>query len=215
MKWIISLVVVAAAVYLFVQAQVPAHDAHTIAQMQQNPYNRQAIDKAISMVHTGDIIVRTGNDMTSYMFCRANRRDHTYSHCGIVSVENGYPFVYHSIGGEDNPDEVLRRDSLNFWLSPVHNTGFGIRRTLFNPAQIDAMLQVAQSYYRQQKKFDLDFDIQNDDKLYCAELLYRAMNRAAADSNYIRPTHSAGYTYVAVDNITAAPGSWVWQITYK
>src|SRR5690606_33196633 len=65
-------------------------------------------DSCVQLLRTGDLALRTGNDITSRMFCEFNRIDKTYSHCGMVVVEHGYPFVYHSIGGEDNPDQRLR-----------------------------------------------------------------------------------------------------------
>jgi hypothetical protein len=154
--------------------------------------------------------------VTSYMLSQLNLHDKTYSHCGIVMVENGYPFVYHSIGGEDNPDEYLRRDSAAFWFSARHNLGYGIVRFGLAPPQLAACSSVVSRYYRQKKKFDLDFDLRTDDKLYCAEFAYKALNEALADSSFINPYTLFGYRYVAVDNLTLNPHArFICQIQYK
>ncbi|HEY1032245.1 MAG TPA: hypothetical protein VGD89_10775 [Flavipsychrobacter sp.] len=188
----------------------------TIAEKVQNPANKRAIDSCIAMLHTGDIVLRTGNDVTSNMFCRANTQDKTYSHTGFVIVEDGHPFIYHSIGGEDNPDEVLRRDSATRWFSPAHNNGLGISRFPLTAEEIDSAVAIASRYYHGKKKFDLDFDLSNDDKLYCTEFIYKVLNNATRDTAYIKPTKRLGYTYIAVDNISRSPhATLICQIRYK
>lgn len=190
-------------------------DEHSIAAMAANPYNLHIIDSCEALLQNGDIVVRTGNDMTSEMFREANRKDKTYSHCGIVLVEDGKPYIYHSIGGEDNPDEVLRRDNIQAWASPLHNSGIGILRYHFTPAQVDSLVRITRSYYSQHKKFDMQFDISNDDELYCAELLYQAINKSLGKA-VIQPTKWMGYTYVAVDDITHNNYcEWICQVRYK
>jgi hypothetical protein len=135
------------------------------------------------------------------MLCQLNRRDKTYSHCGIVMVEDGYPFVYHSIGGEGNPDAKLRRDSANFWFSPANNLGFGITRLDMPAGKDTALSTVVSGFYKERKKFDMDFDLATDDRFYCAELVYKSVNQAMGDSQYLQPTRFLGYTFMGIDDI--------------
>lgn len=166
-----------------------------------NSWNRKEIDSCIHILHTGDLVLRTGIDASSYVLSRMNLRDKTYSHCGLVVVEHGYPFVYHSIGGEDNPDACLRRDSASFFFSPKNNFGFGIARYDMNAVQVDSMKSVVYRFYKEKKKFDLDFDLKTDDKLYCAEFVYKALNIATKDTAYIKAISFIGHSYVGVDNL--------------
>jgi len=200
--------------FWYYQATSKAHE-NTIAAIAANPYNLHLIDSCKSLLRNGDIIVRTGNDMTSEMFREANSKDKTYSHCGIVLIEGGQPYIYHSIGGEDNPNEVLRRDDIKTWASPLHNSGIGILRYRFTTAQIDSLAAITRGYYNQHKKFDMQFDINNDDKLYCAELLYQTINKSLRKA-VIKPTQRLGYTYVAIDDITQnSYCDWICQVRYK
>src|SRR6185437_5283891 len=137
-----------------------------------NNLNNKTVDSSVRLLRSGDLVVRTGTGVSSYMLCTMNQYDKTYSHCGIVAIENGYPFVYHSIGGEDNPDARVRRDSANFFFSPYNNMGFGIARYDLNEAEVNKLLQKARQYYIERRKFDMDFDLKTDDRLYCAELVY-------------------------------------------
>lgn len=178
--------------------------------------NRQMADSAIKMLHTGDIVMRTGNDVTSYMLSQINQRDKTYSHCGLVVVENGYPFVYHSIGGEDNPDERMRRDSASLFIAPYHNLGFGIARFSFSDGTAAVLQKIVAEFYKRRPLFDMDFDLKTEDKLYCAEFIYKAITRATADPDYIKTTSVVGYHFVGIDDLFLSEhAKTIWQVRYK
>ena len=168
----------------------------------QNPENRAAIDSALHLLRDGDIVLRTGADAISTMLRQMNLRDKTYSHCGIVMIEDGYPFVYHSIGGEDNPDERLRRDSAAFFFSPVYNERLGVARLDLDSAQIARLHDIARRYYKAAVPFDMDFDLGSDDRLYCAEFVYKAVRETTADTAFFSRTKLLERTYVGVDNLT-------------
>ncbi len=172
---------------------------------EHNPHNQAAIDSTLSLLRDGDLVLRTGADAISVMLRQMNLRDKTYSHCGIVMIENGYPFVYHSIGGEDNPDERLRRDSASFFFSPVYNERLGVARLDLQPGQIEQLRQITQRYFAARVPFDMDFDLQTDDRLYCAEFVYKSVREATGDTSYFDKTKLLARTYVGVDNLTGGP----------
>lgn len=163
--------------------------------------NKRLQDSFTHLLHSGDLVLRTGADVTSTMFVQINTREKKYSHCGIVIVENGYPFIYHSIGGEDNPDEKMRRDSANYWCSPNYNLGMAVGQWQLNDAQKQRLLDIIKEWYSHKLVFDMDFDLATDDKLYCAEMVYKAIALATKDSLYIQPTSFLNYHFVAIDNL--------------
>jgi len=128
----------------------------------------------------------------------------------------GILFVYHSIGGEDNPDERLRRDSAVFFFSPKHNSAIAVMRYDYDQAHINKLRQVVATYYKERPKFDMQFDLKTDDKLYCAEFIYKAVNKVMQDTAYIKTTSFLGHTFVAVDNIYINPHArFIWQNKFK
>lgn len=167
----------------------------------KNLRNRQIVDTAVSLLRTGNVVLRMGLGADSYLLSQLNRKNKAYSHCGIVIVENGYPFVYHSIGGEDNPDARMRRDSAAFFFSPRHNSALAIVDYDFIGSQIVNLVQEVYAFYQKKPLFDMKFDLQTDDQLYCAEFVYKAIDRAVNDNSYIGTTTYAGHTYVGIDNI--------------
>jgi hypothetical protein len=183
--------------------QVPVNQAllDGIEKRKSHPANIGMVDSAVALLKPGDVVVRTGNDITSYMLCQLNQKDKTYSHCGLVMIENGYPFVYHSIGGEANPDARIRRDSASRWFSPADNLGFGIARFPMADSNLQSMGDIVRTIYKERRKFDMDFDLKTDDRLYCAEFVYKAVNHAMANQTYLKPVSYFGHTFVGVDDI--------------
>jgi len=192
-----------------------AAKSHAAALQNDELYNRLAVDSGVHMLRSGYIVLRTGMGADSYLLAQMNRKDKTYSHCGIVMVENGYPFVYHSIGGEDNPDERLRRDSAKFFFSPLHNSGLAIVRYDLSDEKVNELRQVVRDYYLLRPKFDMKFDLKTDDKLYCAEFVYKAMNKVMHEE-YIGTTSVLGCTFVGIDDLFVnAHAHFIWKTKFK
>lgn len=181
-----------------------------------NTWNKHIVDTAVSLLRTGYIVLRRGLGADSYMLAEMNRRDKTYSHCGIVMVEQGYPFIYHSIGGEDNPDERLRRDSANFFFSPRHNTHLAIISYDFDEGQVNNLRQVVAAYFQQRPRFDMKFDLATDDKLYCSEFIYKAVNKAVGDTGYIGTSVLLKRRQVGIDDLFMnSHAAVVWEVKFK
>ncbi len=179
-------------------------------------YNDHAIDTAVSLLRSGYLVLRTGIGTDSYILSQMNLKDKTYSHCGIVMIENGQAYVYHCIGGEDNPDERLRRDPARFFFSPQHNLGLAVVSYELDTASVSELRKVVTAYYQQRPRFDMQFDLATDDKLYCAEFVYKAMNKTMKDTGYITPTIIYGHKYVGVDNLFINPHAHIiWKTKFK
>jgi hypothetical protein len=166
-----------------------------------NLQNISGVDSCVRLLQTGDLLVRRGDDMTSYILSQLNMKDKTYSHCGIVVIENGYPYVYHSIGGEDNPDEILRRDSAHTWCSPANNHAFAAYRYNMADSMKARLASVVQGYYSEGRMFDMAFDISTDDRLYCSEMIYKALKKATGVDDYIQLSNNYGRSFVGVDDL--------------
>ena len=57
-----------------------------------NTFNKHAIDSAISLLRSGYLVLRTGLGADSYLLSQMNRKDKTYSHCGIVMYRERLSF---------------------------------------------------------------------------------------------------------------------------
>lgn len=170
-----------------------------------NPANLRAIDSAIGLLQAGDLALRTGADATSHMLRGMNQKNKTFSHCGVVAIEDGEVVVYHSIGGEDNPDAKMRRDPARLFYSPVSNSALGIVRLDINAAQKESLLQTMRRYHAEARTFDMDFDLDTDTALYCAEAVCKAVESATGDTAFFPRSHIRAFRYVAVDDLYENP----------
>lgn len=153
------------------------------------------------MIHQGDMIVRTGNDFTSESLRQLSLTDKTYSHCGLASIENDTLFVYHSLGGEWNPDEKLRRDPLELFCNPAENRGFGIFSFKFTARQINKLDSIVKAWYKAGLMFDMKFDLATNDRMYCAEFVSKAISMATGKQIIFSTTKINKFEFVAVDNL--------------
>lgn len=166
---------------------------------------KQRIDSTKQFLKNGCVVLRRGNDVISKLFTEFNKQDKSYSHCGVAVVDSGVWYVYHSIGGEDNPDAKLRKDTYENFVSIRDNFGFGICDFHFNETETSSLLQVVDSFFKKQIPFDMQFDLNSNDRLYCAEMVYKSIQIASKNDTFFNISNHNGFKYVSTDNIFVNP----------
>lgn len=161
------------------------------------------INSTAALIHTGDLITRTGNDFTSESLRMLNRQDKTYSHCGIASIENDSVFVYHALGGEFNPDQKIRRDALQLFAEPYDNRGIGIYRYDISRKDINALMLRVKNLFESGVMFDMQFDLQTDERMYCAEFVYKCYQNGTALR--FTQSHINDFVFIGVDDLFKHP----------
>lgn len=160
------------------------------------------IDSCETLIIEGDIMLRSGNDFISTALAELNVRDKTYSHCGIVlKGANGELLVAHSIGGEDNPDQQLIIEPIKSWLNPDNIDGFGVVRYDMDSEQVSNLKLIIAEQYAQPVRFDMDFDLETDDRLYCSEFVSKALLHVLKDSLVYHIDTLYSKPIIGVDNL--------------
>jgi hypothetical protein len=175
--------------------------ADSIAQVQlvQRAFTQLRLLQPI--IHSGDLVTRTGNDFTSESLRDLNQRDKTFSHCGIASIENDTVFIYHALGGEFNPDQKIKREPLILFGEAYSNRGIGVFRYSFNPEEVNNLVAAAIKWYNDGVKFDMKFDLQSDDRMYCAEYVYKALFTTTKGQLTINKSRIQQFEYVGIDDL--------------
>lgn len=163
----------------------------------------QAVRHFMAPVQDGDLVLRLGNDITSNMLAQLNLKDKRFSHIGICFTENGAKMVYHSLGAEYGTHNFLRKDSLQVFFDLADNLSIGYVHPGFNTDIKQQLHDTLEQWYRQQLPFDMDFNWQSDDKMYCSEMVAKAIMRTG-DTIHIPITDTLGRKYYAIDNILNA-----------
>lgn len=185
---------------------VTAEEAELQSMLQAQKTTRQVrsrvcIDSARSLLKNGDIITRTGNDFTSQGLRQFCRQDNTYSHCGIVDITDGQIYVYHALGGEINPDQKLKKESLAGFCDALDNLGFGVFRFPLTPLQQTTLHRLLLQHYTSGLPFDMDFDLASDSAMYCSEFVYKMLEQASGKQYLFRQDTVNGMAYMAPDRI--------------
>jgi len=141
-----------------------------------------------ALLQQGDLVVRLNQDPASQFIKNFNRQDKSYSHAGIVLFENGYPFVYHIVNTEKNQEEKLRKDSLSGFCNPRKNLAYAIYRYEFTEGEIRKLKTVIHKWYAEEVKFDLEYDLKTDNRMYCSEMIRNVLARATGKRILIETT---------------------------
>lgn len=138
----------------------------------------QFVKENKAKVKNGDLIERADDDLVSESMRNFSKKDKTFSHCGLAFIEDGEIYVYNNMAGEENKSEKMMREPYDSFVSPHKKDGFGIFRYSLTDAEIEKLHQVTKESYTKGMLFDKTFDLKTDDKMYCAEMIYKFLNTA-------------------------------------
>lgn len=168
------------------------------------------------LVRSGDLVVRTGNDFTSESLRSLNQRNQDFSHCGIASIEHDSLFVYHSLGGEWNPDQKIRRDPLEVFAEPYSNRGIGLFRYQLTDEDIQGLLATVHKHYHDGIMFDMKFDLASNDRMYCAEFVCKSYQAGTKGKLSFNTSHIGKFAFIGVDDLFLQPQcSKLARVVYK
>ncbi len=153
-----------------------------------DPYSM--INEGQGLLKEGDLVVRLNADPASVLIKNFNRQDKSFSHAGIVLFDDHHPFVYHIVHSEEtlNMKSDLKKESLIDFSDPKKNYAYGIFRYHLSEDELGRMKKVIKEWYAKGLSFDLQFDMRTDNKMYCAEMIKKALSKATYERVKIETT---------------------------
>lgn len=132
----------------------------------------------------GDVLLRRGNSVVSGLIVQAFPGGKGMSHCGILLLHEGRWQVIHSISGAISDAEGIR---LEAWEEYSGRARRGELRHVRPRFSMDMAVVRSKSlhYLAQNTPFDHEFDLSQDDKLYCSELIRSVYLAAGAEDAFI------------------------------
>lgn len=177
---------------------------HTGVPVKEPVADTREAEHLAAQVRDGDLVLRLGNDITSNMLAQLNLADKRFSHIGICFIENGTKMVYHSLGSEYGAHNFLRKDSLAVFFDLADNLSIGYAQWQNrDTAAAQRIRDTLEQWYQKRIPFDMDFDWTSDDKMYCSEMIAKAIMRGD-EAIHIPVTDTLGRQYFAIDNILRA-----------
>ncbi len=164
--------------------------------------NENEIVVAKNFVRSGDIVLRSGKDELSKFFARLNTKNQSYSHCGVAIEAEGQVYIYHIIRSEIEGQSDVRKELFSDFTNSKYNHGFAVIRNNISVAENDSFCSTIKYFYRQKIQFDTKFDLESDDKMYCSEMIFKALIQSTNNKLLIQSTSAeSGKKYIAIDNL--------------
>lgn len=167
----------------------------------KRPNLEEDIKKIQALAKSGDVIVRNGTDEVSEAARNFNRKDKTYSHCGLIQVERDTVFVYHALGGSYNPSQKLLRQTLRDFCSDEDIDKVAVFRYPLNEQESRILGAWIWDRYAEGLRFDLFFNFQTDDQMYCSEFVFKGLNTAKNNTLKKLLPEDKEAIYVTIDDL--------------
>ena len=181
---------------------------------------QQMLRENKAKIQNGDLIMRSDDGLESESLRSFSKTDDSFSHCGLAFLEDGDIYVYHNMAGKENVTEQLMRQPFDSFVNINQKTGFGLFRYNLTPDEIQRLQAISKDNFAKGLKFDKNFDLKTDDKMYCAEMIYKFIKQAT-NNRVILPTTTIQnfrvkdprykglvlkeFEYVALDNLFINP----------
>ena len=148
------------------------------------------------------IIFRLGNGYFSNIFRGLSSRQKIYSHVGIVYRSNRSSDnfkVYHIEANEFTGKGKVKNEMLESFIKNSKYWGiFGINTT---DSLKEEVVKQAHFYFDSKVEFDLDFDLESDDRLYCSEFVAKSINKAFGHNIIKADLNISGKLFFGLDDI--------------
>ncbi len=125
-------------------------------------------------VMPGDVILRRGDGFWSAPFAHLNARDSRFSHVGVV-VGGRELAVIHVEANELTGQGFVQRQPLSAFLA--QSLAATVMRPR-DPGVAERAADIAEALGRRAIPFDLSFDLETSEELYCSELAWLVLTRA-------------------------------------
>jgi hypothetical protein len=146
-------------------------NSRPLSRSEQIQYNLDSLKRVAA---SGDLITRLGDDILSYQIKLMNDSDKAYSHTGLIVEREGQKFVAHIAPDEDGGD-TLKYIPIDQFLDTTKNLNCALYRYDFSGDERALMASTIDNFKKVNLHFDWLYDLSTNDKMYCSEMIYKAL----------------------------------------
>ncbi|MEP6582709.1 MAG: YiiX/YebB-like N1pC/P60 family cysteine hydrolase [Ginsengibacter sp.] len=128
----------------------------------------------------GDLIVRMSDDLISEQIKYLNEYEKIYSHAGIVIIKDNQPFVC-NIAPNDSTNDTIQIVPVDSFINPAKNLKCALFRYDLSTAEKASLNTILLNYQAHNLRFDWLYDLDTDNRMYCAELIDKALQKATGN----------------------------------
>jgi len=132
-------------------------------------------DEEFELIQEGDIILRHGYGLVSDIIVKTLKEDYNISHCAIVvRDEKNKLKVIHTVSQSISDQDGMQQQHLKTFIKNSKSNSIIVVRLKNNSENTGKLIsQKAQELLNLKIPFDHSFDITDDSKLYCSELIWK------------------------------------------
>lgn len=145
----------------------------------------------------GDVVLRGGSGLWSGVFARLNRHDTRFSHAGVVVRVDDSWHVVHVLADDLGRNGRVQREP---WADYARAPRLAVLR-VDDAAAGARMARAAADMLAQGAGFDFDFDLTDAQRVYCTELVWRALREALGEDPLSDKPRVNGRPAVLVENL--------------
>lgn len=143
---------------------------------QEQLFSNYTLTKSeIDSLQDGDIILRHGYGLVSDGIVETLNSDINISHCAILTKDTNNQFiVIHSVSQSLSDFDGVQSQDLKSFIKDSKVNSVIVVRYRFKPEEDPSLIGKKAKYYLAKRvPFDMDFDLKDSTKIYCAELLWK------------------------------------------
>ena len=140
----------------------------------------QQIDSLKRLAHEGDLLVRLTDDFVSAQVRLINEKEKLYSHAGLLFKNTNDDWVVYNISPDENGGDTLKYTPLNTFIDPSKNISCALYRYNLQPGEAGKLKNTLDLYKNNGLVFDWDYDLQTNQKMYCAEMIASALYKSTS-----------------------------------
>jgi len=186
-----------------------------VKKISYNKYSAQITQKfpQLNLLKDGDLLFRRGYGIDSTVSMNFSQGEKRYSHAGIIFKENNKVFVVHSEEDKKNGHNGVYAEpiedfleGINIWAVYRFNLTSELRKKVIDYALI---------LKKQDIIFDIDFNLDEDKKMYCSEFIYKVINRTTKQELIRAGKHFLGRKFVTISDLYQNNGSKLIDISHN
>jgi hypothetical protein len=149
---------------------------------------QQALDSVKLLAQTGDLLLRSGDDMLSYQIKTLNETERLYSHSGLIIEQGGQKWVAHITPDSTHLDSI-QLISIDSFVNPQLNNACALYRYRLSGPEKSRIPYLIDSLRAAHVRFDRYYQLSTNDKMYCSEMIAKTIATVSGNRVSFRKTH--------------------------
>ncbi|KIM04342.1 MAG: hypothetical protein KU29_10660 [Sulfurovum sp. FS06-10] len=149
-----------------------------------------------NLLENGDIIFRRGYGVDSTISMNFSQGEKRYSHAGMIYKTDKGIFIIHAEEDKEHGHNGVYIESIEEFLEGI--SIWAVYRFDLSKKLHQNMVNYALKLSKKNIIFDMDFNLLDDDKMYCSEFIYKVVNRSTSQELITAGKHFFGKNFVTI-----------------